>query len=191
MQNQRRWLPRWQRIELVEKCLSEQMTRRQAAAWRRVSPSTVQYWIERHRKASDSERRTGSWAEDRPSTPKRQPRLTSPAVHDRVCEERRRTGWRAAGSHGTGMEATTAVSAVPTIIPPNAPTLFARRVRNPSRNTDADTRGRPNFGSSRGSSSRVRRLGSTTISNAGSPLTARLSTAGRRTPSCSRSGPRA
>jgi len=93
MSDKRRWLPSWQRVELVEKCVKEGMTRRQAAAWRRVSPSTVQYWIERHRQASDSERRTGSWAEDRPSTPKRQPRLTSPAVHDRVCEERRRTGW--------------------------------------------------------------------------------------------------
>ena len=93
MQNQRRWLPRWQRIELVEKCLSEQMTRRQAAAWRRVSPSTVQYWIDHYRRASDEERRSGSWAEDRPSTPRNQPRLCSPELHDRVCAERKRTGW--------------------------------------------------------------------------------------------------
>jgi hypothetical protein len=42
MQDKRRWLPRWQRVELVEKCLEEGMTRRQAAAWRRVSVSTVQ-----------------------------------------------------------------------------------------------------------------------------------------------------
>src|SRR6266540_3938096 len=34
-----------------------------------------------------------SWADDRPSTPRRQPRLTSKADHDRVCEARRRTGW--------------------------------------------------------------------------------------------------
>jgi transposase InsO family protein len=93
MQNQRRWLPRWQRIELAEKCLEEGMTRRQAAAWRRVSVATVQYWVERRRAATPEELRAGSWAEDRPSTPKHQPRLTSAAVHDRVCEARERTGW--------------------------------------------------------------------------------------------------
>jgi len=47
MQSKRRWLPSWQRIELVEKCLDEGMTRRQAAAWRRVSVATVQHWVER------------------------------------------------------------------------------------------------------------------------------------------------
>jgi transposase InsO family protein len=93
MSDKRRWLPRWQRIELVEKCLNDQMTRRQAAAWRRVSVSTVQYWIDRHRQATEDELRTGSWACDRPSTPKRQPRLSSPELHERVCEARRRTGW--------------------------------------------------------------------------------------------------
>jgi transposase InsO family protein len=93
MQNQRRWLPRWQRIELVEKCLEEGMTRRQAAEWRRVSVATVQYWVERRSQASAHEIATGSWAEDRPSVPKHQPRLTSAEVHDRVCEARRRTGW--------------------------------------------------------------------------------------------------
>ena len=93
MQNQRRWLPRWQRIELVEKCLQEGMTRRQAAAWRRVSVATVQYWVKRRREASAHEIATGSWAEDHPSVPKHQPRLTSDEVHDRVCEARRRTGW--------------------------------------------------------------------------------------------------
>ncbi|MGH3995154.1 MAG: IS481 family transposase, partial [Pseudonocardiaceae bacterium] len=67
--------------------------RRQAAAWRRVSPSTVQYWIDRYRRASDQERRSGDWACDHPSTPKRQPRLTSAEVHERVCAKRQRTGW--------------------------------------------------------------------------------------------------
>jgi transposase InsO family protein len=93
MQDQRRWLPRWQRVELVELCLERGMSRRQAAAWRRVSPATVQYWIERWRAASEAERRSGSWAGDRRSTPKRQPRLSPPELHDRVCEARRRTGW--------------------------------------------------------------------------------------------------
>jgi hypothetical protein len=47
MLDKHRWLPCWQRVELVEKCLREGLTRRQAAASRRVSVSTVQYWIER------------------------------------------------------------------------------------------------------------------------------------------------
>jgi transposase len=93
MQDKRRWLPRWQRIELVEKCEQEGMSRRQAAAWRRVSVSTVQYWIDRRRAASLEELHSGAWADDRPSTPRHQPRLTSSADHDRVCAARRRTGW--------------------------------------------------------------------------------------------------
>jgi transposase InsO family protein len=93
MQDKRRWLSRWQRIELAEKCEVEGMSRRQAAAWRRVSVSTVQYWIDRRRAASMAALASGSWAEDRPSTPYRQPRLTSARDHERVCRARRRTGW--------------------------------------------------------------------------------------------------
>src|SRR5450631_4275375 len=36
--DKRRWLPCWQRVELVETCSQEAMTRREAAAWARVSP---------------------------------------------------------------------------------------------------------------------------------------------------------
>ncbi len=93
MQDKRRWLPRWQRVELVEKCLMEGMTRRQAATWRRVSVSTVQYWIDRYRQASEQERRSGAWAQDRSPVPHHQPTRCSEQVHDRVCEARRRTGW--------------------------------------------------------------------------------------------------
>src|SRR4051794_9330372 len=93
MQDQRRWLPSWQRVELVEKCLQEGLTRRQAAAWRRVSVSTVQFWIERYQTASPAERASGAWAADRPSTPHRQPTLTSEADHDRVCAARAQSGW--------------------------------------------------------------------------------------------------
>jgi transposase InsO family protein len=93
MSDKRRWLPRWQRIELVEKCLEQELTRRQAAAWRRVSVSTVQYWINHYRRATDAERHSGSWADDRPSTPRHQPRLSSPELHERVCAARERTGW--------------------------------------------------------------------------------------------------
>jgi transposase InsO family protein len=93
MQDKRRWLPCWQRVELVELCLDRGLTRREAAAWRHVSVATVQYWIERYRSAGDAERASGAWAEDRPSTPRRQPRRSSELVHDRVCEARERTGW--------------------------------------------------------------------------------------------------
>lgn len=93
MQEKRRWLPRWQRVELVQMCVAQGMSRREAAAWRRVSVSTVQYWIDRYRSACDQDRISGAWAEDRPPVPHRQPALSSELVHDRVCEERRRTGW--------------------------------------------------------------------------------------------------
>lgn len=69
------------------------MSRREAASLRLVSVSTVQYWIDRYRQASDDERASGVWALDRPSTPHRQPDRVSDAVHDRVCEARERTGW--------------------------------------------------------------------------------------------------
>jgi transposase len=93
MQCKRRWLPAWQRIELVSLCLDRGMSRREAASWRHVSVATVQYWIERYRAASEQERVSGAWAEDRPSTPHHQPGRVSDAVHDRVCEARERTGW--------------------------------------------------------------------------------------------------
>jgi transposase InsO family protein len=69
------------------------MSRRDAASWRRVSDATVQYWIERYRTASEAERASGAWAQDRPSTPHHQPGRVSEQVHDRVCEARERTGW--------------------------------------------------------------------------------------------------
>jgi transposase InsO family protein len=93
MQSKRRWLPGWQRAELVHRCLEEGMTRRQAAAWRRVSPSTVQYWIDRYQQATEAERCSGAWAEDRSSRPRRSPAIASEETHDRICAERRRTGW--------------------------------------------------------------------------------------------------
>jgi transposase InsO family protein len=93
MQDKRRWLPRWQRVELVELCLEQGLTRRQAAAWRRVSVATVQYWVDRFRQASEADRASGAWAIDHPSTPHRQPTRVSEEVHDQVCEARLRTGW--------------------------------------------------------------------------------------------------
>ncbi|THD79804.1 MAG: IS481 family transposase [Phenylobacterium sp.] len=93
MQNKRRWLPRWQRVELVRLCLELGWTRREAAAWRRVSVSTVQFWVVRYREADEADRASGAWADERPSTPHRQPLLSSEQTHERVCEVRQRTGW--------------------------------------------------------------------------------------------------
>src|SRR5690348_3593234 len=93
MHDKRKWLPRWQRIELVSLCLDQEMSRREAASYRRVSVSSVQYWINRYRTATEAELADGSWAEDRPSTPHHQPARVSDDVHDRVCEARKRTGW--------------------------------------------------------------------------------------------------
>jgi transposase len=93
MQDKRKWLPSWQRVELVEKCLVEGLSRRQAADWRRVSVSTVQFWVDRFRNASEADQASGAWAKDRCSTPIRQPGRVDEKVHDLVCEARIRTGW--------------------------------------------------------------------------------------------------
>jgi transposase len=93
MHDKRKWLPRWQRVELVRLCLDRGMSRREAASYRHVSVSTVQYWIDRYRQATPAELEHDGWAEDRPSTPHGQPARVSEAIHDRVCRARRRTGW--------------------------------------------------------------------------------------------------
>jgi transposase len=60
MPDKRRWLPPWQRMELVALCLDQGMSRREAAAWRRVSVSTVQYWIGRFGAAEEGRAADGS-----------------------------------------------------------------------------------------------------------------------------------
>jgi hypothetical protein len=84
MLSERRWLPTWQRVELVALCRDQGMSRRQAADYRRMSVATVQCWVDRYRQASEAERASGVWAQDRPCTPHRQPGRVSDAVHDRV-----------------------------------------------------------------------------------------------------------
>jgi transposase len=80
MQDKRRWLPSWQRVELVELCLNQGVTRRQAAAWRRVSVSTVQYWIGRYGTAGDADgiRRMGARPALDASSPARAVRRAGP-----------------------------------------------------------------------------------------------------------------
>jgi transposase InsO family protein len=93
MHSKRRWLPSWQRVELVEKCLTDGWSRRRAAQWRHCSVSTVQYWVVRYLDASEADRESGAWAEERPPVPHHQPGLSSAAVHDRVCAVREENGW--------------------------------------------------------------------------------------------------
>src|SRR5205085_1577821 len=77
-------------VALVEE---EHLTFEVAAATSNVAKSTVHTWVWRWRRAGEEERRTLACLRDRSSAPQRRPSLTSEAVHDRVCEERRRTGW--------------------------------------------------------------------------------------------------
>jgi transposase InsO family protein len=68
-------------------------TERVAAAALSVAPATAHRWSVRERQASEEDRASGAWALDRSSRPRRSPRRTDAAVEQRVCEERRRTGW--------------------------------------------------------------------------------------------------
>jgi transposase InsO family protein len=77
-------------VALVEE---EGFTLQAAAAACNVAKSTVHTWIWRWREASEGQRRSLACLRDHSSAPHRQPSLTSEGDHERVCEERRRTGW--------------------------------------------------------------------------------------------------
>ena len=77
-------------VALVE---DENLTFEAAAAASNVSKSTAHTWVTRWRAASEEGRADLSCLEDRSSAPRRRPFLTGEAVHDRICEWRRRTGW--------------------------------------------------------------------------------------------------
>ena len=64
-----------------------------AAAASNVSRSTAHTWVWRWRRAGEGQRVDLSCLEDRSSAPHRRPSLTGEEIHDRICEERRRTGW--------------------------------------------------------------------------------------------------
>jgi transposase InsO family protein len=81
------------RLRIVQLVEQQQFTFEAAAAASNVAKSTAWEWVRRWRTASDEERRTLSCLEDRPSTPRRSPRMLSAADHDRVCAARARTGW--------------------------------------------------------------------------------------------------
>ena len=80
------------RRELV-RLIREGSTERQAAACLSVAPATAHRWSVREREASCEERASGAWALDCSSRPQRSPRRTDAETEQRVCAERRRTGW--------------------------------------------------------------------------------------------------
>ena len=81
------------RLRLVALVEEDGLTLQAAAAACNVAKSTAHAWVWRWRRAGEAERRDLSCLRDRSSRPHRSPRLTCEADHDRVCEERRRTGW--------------------------------------------------------------------------------------------------
>jgi transposase InsO family protein len=80
------------RRRLVE-LIRQGSTERAAAAALSVAPATAHHWSVRERQASEQERASGAWALDRSSRPRCSPRQTDAATEQRVCAERRRTGW--------------------------------------------------------------------------------------------------
>jgi transposase InsO family protein len=58
-----------------------------------VSPATVSRWSCRWRQASEEERRSLVCLFDRPSRPRRMPRLLAASEQARICAARRQSGW--------------------------------------------------------------------------------------------------
>jgi transposase InsO family protein len=80
------------RRELV-RLIREGSTERQAAACLFVAPATAHRWSVREREATLEQRRSGTWALDASSRPRRSPRRSSAEVEQCVCAARQRTGW--------------------------------------------------------------------------------------------------
>ena len=77
-------------VGLVEE---EGLTFRAAAAALKVSVSTAWEWVARWRRATSAERASLSCLRDRPSRPRRMPRLLGALEQGRILCARRRTGW--------------------------------------------------------------------------------------------------
>jgi transposase InsO family protein len=69
------------------------MSLKQAAACFNVAPATAHRWWHRWRQSTGEARATLACLLDRPSRPKRSPRLTPSPLAEAICEARRRTGW--------------------------------------------------------------------------------------------------
>jgi transposase InsO family protein len=66
---------------------------RRAAECLSVSPTTAHRWKRRWQAAGLQERRSGAWASDRSSRPRRSPARTPADIEARVLAARERTGW--------------------------------------------------------------------------------------------------
>ena len=81
------------REQIVRLVVDQAMSYGQAAAWGRVSKSTVWEWVRRWREATPQERSSLACLQERSSAPRRSPsRLPEPEAR-RICELRCRTGW--------------------------------------------------------------------------------------------------
>ena len=80
------------RLALVQ-AIEGGMTQKAAAAAFCVAPATAHRWWHRRLAATKAELESGSWLFDRPSRPRRSPRLLASVDQERICECRRRTGW--------------------------------------------------------------------------------------------------
>src|SRR5688500_15121508 len=81
------------RRELVRLMIEMNWPERRAAECLSVSPATAHRWKRRWLNASEHERRSGAWAMDASSRPRRSPTRSSPELEARVCAARERTGW--------------------------------------------------------------------------------------------------
>ncbi|MGH3085302.1 MAG: IS481 family transposase [Gaiellaceae bacterium] len=79
------------RLALV-KAIEAGCSMREAAKRHGVSPATACTWWHRWRAADEEERGTLACLCDRPSRPRRSPRMLPAAAQERICEERRRSG---------------------------------------------------------------------------------------------------
>src|SRR5688500_13267084 len=80
------------RLALV-RAIEDGLSLRAAAAAFAVSPATAHRWWHRWRDASVEAQRVRSCLLDRSSRPRRSPRELAPALQERICACRRRTGW--------------------------------------------------------------------------------------------------
>jgi transposase InsO family protein len=81
------------RCQLVQLMIDMKWPERRAAECLFVSPATAHRWKHRWLTASEQDRRSGAWARDRASRPRRSPMRTAASVESRVLAARERTGW--------------------------------------------------------------------------------------------------
>jgi transposase InsO family protein len=87
------WLGPAGRRELVRLMCEMDWPERRAAECLSVSRATAHRWKRRWLAAGAEDRRSGAWALDRSSRPRRSPRRTAGEVEARVLAARERTGW--------------------------------------------------------------------------------------------------